>query len=226
MREIGVDFLGLAEVTKSDLDRVWAESDLPEYSVYDGTLKDGRLQFDTGAIFNASRLNLVDQISFIECHGNQRLKLANRIDLTTNDDARPFHIFLSHWPSHIVPDSEQSRITLGMLLRAKLGQIMEGDASQARVIAMGDYNEEPFHEALQCQLLATRDRKLVTECPSILYNPFWRLLGESEAYSHGLTAESFAGTCFLRSGKVTRWKTVDQIIVSAAFLGVCPTNWS
>jgi hypothetical protein len=86
---------------------------------------------------------------------------------------------------------------------------------------MGDFNEEPFHECLENQLLATRDRDIAKKSHSYLYNPFWRHLGESAPYSCDYSPRSFAGTCYISSGHATKWKTVDQIIVSSAFLGNC-----
>jgi hypothetical protein len=89
----------------------------------------------------------------------------------------------------------------------------------ARLIIMGDFNEEPYNSSLEAELLATRDRKLVQNSPTYLYNPFWRRMGESHPYSYSMTVPSFGGTCYVASGQTTKWKTVDQIILSAAFIG-------
>jgi hypothetical protein len=222
LREEHVDFLGLGEITKSDLDQLLRESELPNYTVYDGTLHEGRLQFDTGAIYNAARLKKIKDITSTIEHGKRKLKLANRIDFIIRDDNHPFHLFISHWPSHLTPDSEPLRIKLGARLRSSIDEMAMAYNGDARLIVMGDFNEEPFHESLENQLLATRDRKLAMKSSSHLYNPFWRHLGESEPYSKDSLAKSFAGTCFVAKGNTTRWKTVDQIIVSSAFLGSSP----
>jgi len=103
-----------------------------------------------------------------------------------------------------------------------LDRVMRRYDGNARLIIMGDFNEEPFHECLENQLLASRDRALAAKSPLHLYNPFWRHLGESEPYAGGASRKSFAGTCFLRTGRATQWKTVDQIIVSSAFLSSGP----
>ncbi|MGD0089390.1 MAG: endonuclease/exonuclease/phosphatase family protein [Planctomycetota bacterium] len=219
-RDSRVDFLGLGEVTRADLDLLAGA--VPECSIYDGTLREGRAQFDTGALFNAERFRILDDTATFQPHGTRMLKLANRIDLTVAGDSHPFHVFLSHWPSHIVPDSETIRITLGARLRSLLDELITEYNGDTRLIIMGDFNEEPFHECLENQLHASRDRKLVTKSSSYLYNPFWRHLGESQPYSQRLARKSFAGTCFIGSGNATRWKTVDQIMLSSAFLGRCP----
>lgn len=218
LTELHVDCLALGEVSKQNLQHLHGELSR-NYKVYDGTLREGRVQFDTGAIFNSQRLTLVDHMTTTEMHGTRLLRLANRIDFLLPDDPRPFHVFLLHWPSHIIPDSGPLRTFLGARLRTTVEAVMDKYNGDARLIIMGDFNEEPFHESLEGQLLATRDRTLAKKNPSYLYNPFWRHLGESEPYTHILTRYSFAGTCFIATGHSTKWKTVDQILVSSAFLG-------
>jgi hypothetical protein len=219
LQEYQVDFLGLGEVTKFDLDRLTNDIRPSHYSLYDGTLKEGRLQFDTGAIFNLDCFKLIDHFETIERHGLRQLKLANRVDLMASGDSQSFHVYITHWPSHLVPDSESLRIHLGSRLRSALAKVLATDGGDARVILMGDFNEEPFHECLDGQLLATRDRSIALKSEGYLYNPFWRFLGESQPYSHLDPHPSFAGTCYVASGNRTKWKTVDQIIVSSTFLG-------
>lgn len=57
MDGIGVDCLALGEVTHADLTYLRDGCGIPSLSVYDGTLREGRLQFDTGAIYNISVLS-------------------------------------------------------------------------------------------------------------------------------------------------------------------------
>jgi len=219
LQDMEVDCLGLGEVTKADLDQLLQEIALPHYVAYDGTLREGRVQFDTAAIFNTECLTKVDDVTTIDRHGNRSLKLANRIDFIVPGDSKPFHVFISHWPSHLVPDSDSLRIRLGTRLREAILNLINSYNGDARLIIMGDFNEEPFHQSLEGQLLATRDRKVVQNSPAYLYNPFWRCMGESHPYDYGTTIPSFAGTCYVASGHTTKWKTVDHIIFSAAFVG-------
>jgi hypothetical protein len=219
IQDYGVVFLGLGEITLEDLKYIKETSKIDGYSIFDGTLREGRIQFDTGAIFNSSIISKIGELTSIIQHGTKKLKLSNRIDFLINDDDRPFHIFISHWPSHLVPDCESTRITLGAKMRDSLNELENQYIGNKRIIVMGDFNEEPFHESLEGQLLATRDRALAIRNHSYLYNPFWRYLGESESYLKHMKQKSFAGTCFITSGSLTRWKTVDQIMVSSIFLG-------
>jgi hypothetical protein len=82
---------------------------------------------------------------------------------------------------------------------------------------MGDYNDDPYSPSLAQHLLATRDRELVRKNDSYLYNPFWRMLGESAPFNHGNESKSICGTYYYSSGKPSRWFTFDQIMFSSAF---------
>jgi hypothetical protein len=216
---LDVDCLALGEVTRTDLYRLCDCLKRRECSVYDGTHRDGRLVFDTGVIYRTDRISLDFDLAIMDLWGDRKLKLANWLILMVQDEARPFHLFVSHWPSHVQPDSEQLRITMACRLRAKVDEIIEHSMDDAYIILMGDFNEEPFHHCMEHELLATRDRSLARKRARHLYNPFWRHLGESAPHTCHDTSSSFAGTCFIKRGNATKWKTVDQIIVSSAFWG-------
>lgn len=218
-KDFRVDILGLGEITLDDLSYLANALLTADVSIYDGTLRAGRAQFDTGAIYNNQTLLPRSDATSTLRHGNKLLKLLNRLDMYTPADKSPFHVFLSHWPSPIVPDSESSRVTHGAQLRIAVNDIRQNYNGDARIVLMGDFNQEPFDESLAGQLLATRDRRMATRNSSYLYNPFWRHLGESHPYVYGRTMKSFGGTCVLPAGHLTKWKTVDQIIVSSIFLG-------
>jgi len=217
----GVDWLSLGEVTKFDLDYCLNAIGLPMYAYFDGMFRQGRSQFDTGAIFNQACITSVCGAPIFDRFSNRTIKLANEISFTLNQDpASTFFLFISHWPSHIVPDSEDLRITLAARLCKEI-QKLNDSVPNAHIILMGDWNEEPFHSCLQHHLLATRDRSLAQRQRSLFYHPFWRHLGETQPYykSEDTPITSFAGTCYVSSAIGTRWKTVDQIVFSSVFLG-------
>lgn len=220
---LGVDCLALGEVRGKDLNRLLRDSRAINYATYDGTYHDGRLIGDTGAIYNTQSLDKVNDKKIIVNSGTKRLKVANRVDFTIRDEAQPFHVFISHWPSHLQPNSDSLRVRLGYNLRDEVDELMavyEDKGYSAPVILMGDYNEEPFSQCLEGALLATRDRTLIRTYPSYLYNPFWRRLGEFVPYTPSSQESTFAGSCFMKKGGyLTTWKTVDQVVVSSAFLG-------
>ncbi|WP_144400012.1 endonuclease/exonuclease/phosphatase family protein [Geobacter pickeringii] len=219
-RDLKVDFLALGEVTADDLNDFVNHLDLNEYSIYDGTLKTGRLKFDTGAIFRKETFRLVDTTSLIASRGSRSLKVANRVDLIITETDEPLHIFISHWPSRLWCDKNSAdRHLLGIRLRDAVDEINGIHPKPANIVLLGDYNDEPFDSSLAEQLLAVRDRRLALKNPTLLYNPFWRHLGEALPYQRNDPGDSHSGSCFHSSGLETRWRTFDQIMFSSAFIG-------
>ena len=93
------------------------------------------------------------------------------------------------------------------------------DTIVPHVVLLGDFNDEPFDRSLAEQVLATRDRGRARRGGCLLYNPFWRCLGEREPHVPGTVPRTYAGSYFHRRGASTQWRTFDQIIFSAPFLG-------
>lgn len=60
------------------------------------------------------------------------------------------HLFVNHWPSRIGGDekTEPKRILAASVLKTKVDQILAIDA-KARIIIMGDMNDEPVNKSLQ-----------------------------------------------------------------------------
>lgn len=215
---VGVDCMAVGEVTTDDLSYLCGNCGNDAFASFDGTLKEGKAQFDTGVLYNSKRLLLADSETLFSEHG-VRLKTANRLDLLSIETESPFHVFVSHWPSRgWCSENEVRRSALGWQLRDAIKAVRKHSVDPA-IILLGDYNDEPFDSSLSSNLLATRDRRLAGGKHGYFYNPFWRHLGESEPYSHDLSSNSFGGSCSFASGLTTRWRTFDQIIFSGNFLG-------
>ena len=60
------------------------------------------------------------------------------------------HLFVNHWPSRIGGDekTEPKRVLAASVLKTKVDQILAKDA-KARIIIMGDMNDEPVNKSLQ-----------------------------------------------------------------------------
>jgi hypothetical protein len=182
-------------------------------------LKTGRLQFDTGVIYDGSRIAINDSESITTAHGNRNFKVANRVDFLCVSDGSPFTAFVSHWPSRASNEgNSHPRKTIADRLKEKIGAA-NSEGSSIPIIVLGDFNDEPFDDSMSLHLLATRDRHLAKTGKGYLYNPFWRHLGESEPHSHVRTNGGAAGSCFYKTGTDTQWRTFDQILFSPSFLG-------
>jgi len=215
-----IDCLGLGEVSAEDLD--FLGEHLPShFHFFDDLPAHEKLQFETAAVYNSKTLSLRDHEHISDSHGNRSFRIATRLTFHVLRDDWPLHVFVSHWPSPATPNSGPIRKTIAPRFRQIIDELLLH--GKKHFLLMGDFNEEPFHETLELDLLASRHRATAQKGKGYLYNPFWRRLGESISYSFSESAESFAGTCFIPSGFPSVWRTVDQIIISSAFLG--DGNW-
>jgi Endonuclease/Exonuclease/phosphatase family len=114
-------------------------------------------------------------------------------------------VYLAHWRSRL-NDGRLARERCAEQLRQRIVR------EKVHVLLMGDFNDEPFDKALE-NLNATRDMHLARERPGMLFNPFWRHLGHEDRQ------DPTCGTYYHRNGDTTRWRTFDQILMSAGFLG-------
>jgi len=62
---------------------------------------------------------------------------------------RTIHVFVNHWPSRIGGDekTEPKRVLAASVLKAKVDQILAADP-KARIVIMGDMNDEPVNKSL------------------------------------------------------------------------------
>jgi hypothetical protein len=129
-------------------------------------------------------------------------------------DGAALHLIASHWPSRIVPQ-EGPRAACGAAVQSRLREL--STAGAAPLVVVGDFNDEPFDHSLTRSLQGTRDRHAVRNNSDLLYNPFWRALGERypmEAEPPLLGAGTHYSTITPSSG----WYTFDQALVSSALL--------
>lgn len=111
------------------------------------------------------------------------------------------HVIVGHWPSRIGGEvaSAPRRNAAAELSKHITDSLYSQDAN-AKIIIMGDFNDDPFNESTAKVLNAKRNREEVPKRG--LYNPMWRILDGgvgSLAYNN-------------------QWNLFDQIIISEPFL--------
>lgn len=162
-------------------------------------------------------------------------------------NASPFTVLLNHWPSRLNPEGPVKRVAAGYYvanlvhtnLRYSMSELWDSGSKRIRMpsdaallqrarlplIAMGDFNDEPFDPSLEA-LRTTPDARTVLDedltggadvrarfrnylaSPPSLLNPFWRLaVGDSGSYYRS-----------------PRWRTYDQILVSRGLLKTSPAD--
>lgn len=214
----GQDILGMCELSDGEITWLKEKCDPIGYDVVSGVGQSGHIKTDTCIIFRRSTFDLVASRNFnYEFHETQH-KIAQRVELRIKSDNTILNIFASHWPSvmHKNPDRPE-RVPYGLGLRYVVDEILSAD-KDAKIVLMGDYNDEPFNHPLSYFLQATRDRQRVQLKKKLLYNPFWNRIGGDRNYLTNPTQVGFCGTHFYSADKIDRWRTFDQIIVSASLL--------
>lgn len=216
-RQTDFAVMGLGEVCTDDLNAIVQGLDDPQIAIHDATSRNGRLKFDTAVIYDRGKVALEKHRSVVDRRGRQSLKTGEVVEFSAAATGDTFHLVVSHWPSRLsVAQSAPERAELGIALRWTVDNIRT-DASPY-VVLMGDYNDDPFSPSLSEHLLATRDRYLVRTHRDLLYNPFWKRLGESHDHSDDDPPDGVCGTYFYHKGRVSRWFTFDQMIFSSGFL--------
>jgi hypothetical protein len=165
----------------------------------DGTGKINRIYYDIGLIYNSRRLRELHSAKIYDVEFNKTWKIAYRIDFEIIESKEPLFLFISHWPSRIYAKYEAIRETLAERLRRNVSEIINSGRISPSIILMGDYNDEPFHRSINEKLMSSRDRNRVIKNKDLLYNPFWRLLGESKPFVGENEDNVFAGTCYCPS---------------------------
>ena len=141
----------------------------------------------------------ITQATFRTAAGNELVALAN------------------HWPSRSgdAYKSRGYRMTAGETLAYWHGRIREEKGNAIPIIAMGDFNDDPFDDSLAIHAMATRERGDVMRGRSApwFYNMAWRYLSQAAPDSTGRTRQIDGTLYFAGNGNV-----FDQILVSKGLL--------
>lgn len=223
--QLGMHFIALGEFAPNDIAAIKSRvnANLDDYVFLDTAHVAGRSNFDTCIAYRADTVEIVSQLDLVLKSGGRTIRIGQYFVIVVTDEPKPFHILVSHWPSRLsLHEDAPMRIELGIRLRDKVNEILEIDRD-ARIVLLGDYNDEPFDQSISASLQATRDRHFVLKRPHLLYNPFWRHLSSYEQLE-GEEKYSDPGTYFHLNGEVTRWRTFDHMMFSSSLLAG-DTGW-
>jgi predicted extracellular nuclease len=111
-----------------------------------------------------------------------------------------FIVLVNHWPSRRsgTEKSEDKRIAVSIMVREVIDSILQKQPN-AKIITMGDFNDEPFDKSIAIELNAKPEFSGLKN--GELYNPFNKLCGQGEGtvnYSR-------------------QWDLFDQIMLSKGF---------
>ncbi len=210
-----IDILALGEVSDTDLAAILrGNGDAARY---------GRVWYrdrNLAVIYDTTRVAVVSTQEITAHSFGQRIDVG--LWLETKIDDALLALAAVHWPSRVVPQGANARMACGRVLQDRYQQSRTDD-KHLPVLIIGDFNDEPFNDSLTMHLQGTRDRTAALRNDTLLYNPFWRLLGQNRA-SGPDDLTSCAGSHFWKAHPSTDWYTVDQALVSSSLLR--GTGWT
>ncbi|MFI3189854.1 hypothetical protein BCS42_05080 [Crenothrix sp. D3] len=213
------DFIALGEINDCYFDYLEQNTIINGFRWFNLAKKYSRISFDSCVLVREDKLQVLETQDITVSKATSTAKIAQKIIVAVKNYDKPVQFFISHWASRLHTEN-LDRVHLGIRLRDEVSAILKSD-DVAPVILLGDYNDEPFSDSLTTGLEATRDITRARKNTFLLYNPFWRHLGETQHYQRGedATIKNRCGSYYYKSGSITRWHTFDQMIFSACFVG-------
>lgn len=221
LMEEGYEFICLSELSAKDIDFLVEQTKSNSYGYYcaRGAEKNENLYFDTGIFYKKhnvlERSNYKDSVNYIYVKGRSRVKFGQKYKfrLSINED---IILFLSHWPSRI-RNEEEKRDDIATRLRIN---IENGFNETSKIIVLGDFNVEPYHNTIIHKLQSSRAKGVVLKNEMTLYNPCWKFMCSDQILGGAQTL----GTHFYpKADLFHEWHILDQVLISKDFL--LPT-WS
>jgi len=201
------EIVGLCEVeNKKVVEDLIAQSSLKKgkYSVVHEESPDVR-GIDNALIYRSSKFKYL-------LHKAIKINLPDKKDKTRNilyvkgiaDKTDTLHIFVNHWSSRIggMEESEIKRVYAALTLRREVDSIFRINHN-AKIVILGDLNDEPTNKSIFTILQANNKRK--NQEPLELYNLMYDIHNNGNVGSY-----NYRGT----------WNMLDNLIVSQDFFSV------
>ena len=200
--------LGVSEIeNRTVLEDLINQPDLKKWNYgivhYDSPDRRG---IDTGLLFQKKLFQVISSsahelVLFDAENPNQRIYTRDQLLVTGLLAGEKIHIIVNHWPSRSGGEarSQPRREAAAFLNRTIIDSILSQEP-YAKIITMGDLNDDPKNKSVKVVLGAKANRNKLAL--NDLYNPM-------EAFS-----EKGLGTLAYRDG----WNLFDQIILSAAWV--------
>jgi len=198
----GVALLGVSEVeNRKVLEDLAAQESLKDrnYQIVHYDSPDGR-GIDVALLYNPKYFEVLDskQIPMPSYESNGVMRYTRDILLVSGlFDGEPLHVLVNHWPSRSGGEkaTQHLREMAALLCKNAVDSLCNADPN-AKVLIMGDLNDDPTSSSVKQILRAKRKTRDMRECD--LYNPWWDL------YKKGIGTLAYRDT----------WNLFDQIILS------------
>lgn len=160
-----------------------------------------RRGIDVGLLYNPSLFSLTGYTLAPFVGDDPNYVTRDQLVVTGNLAGEEIHVIVAHWPSRYGGEASSIlRETAAAIAKEINDSICAANNDMAKVVLMGDLNDDPTNKSVKDVLKAKKNEKDVRECG--LYNPMWRL------FSQGVGSLAYQG----------KWSLFDQIIVSHGLL--------
>lgn len=195
----GVSFIGVSEIeNRGVLEDLVKQPALKDRSMqivhYDGPDRRG---VDVALLYNPRYFTVTNSKSYRLHSPDTTFRTRDQLMVSGYLQGEKVHVIVNHWPSRTGGEerSRPKRNEAAALTRSIVDSLYKMDP-KAKIIVMGDLNDDPFNESTAVVLGAKKNREDVK--PGELYNVFWR------------TLEKGIGTLSYKD----QWNLFDQIIIS------------
>lgn len=138
--------------------------------------------------------NTLDDTAYVNFKTRDQLLVSGKL---AGDN---FHVIVGHWPSRRGDKSSELREYAAALSKHIADSIYKAD-NNAKIVIMGDFNDDPTD--VSCRVVLNAKRKQSEVEPGGLFNTMW------EFYRKGIGSIAYQG----------KWSLFDQIIISHSLLG-------
>jgi endonuclease/exonuclease/phosphatase family metal-dependent hydrolase len=218
----GPDILGVCEVENAFVlqqlsARLNGQLNNRNYAVAHVDSTQDRRGIDTAFVFDSLKY-AVDPTAIFSHFVMRRTGTRDITQVTfTTQAGNDLIAMCNHWPSRSggTYESRGYRMTAGETLSYWHQRIWEERGNDIPIIALGDFNDDPFDESLQVHARATRERGDVERAQTAVrfYNLTWRYL-EQLGQDHDGNPKLLHGTLYFNgNGNV-----FDQLLVSKGLL--------
>ena len=218
----GPDILGVCEIENAFVLQQLAaqlngQLNNRNYAVAHADSTQDRRGIDTAFVFDSAKYT-VDPNTIFSHFVIRRTGTRDITQVTfTTQGGNDLVAMCNHWPSRSggTYESRGFRMTAGETLSYWQQRIWEERGNDMPIIAMGDFNDDPFDESLQINARATRERGDAERALTAarFYNLGWRYM-EQQAQDHNGNQKVLHGTLYYKgNGNV-----FDQLLVSKGLL--------
>ncbi len=153
------------------------------------------------ALFKPTNISKHELLIYNDNNPDKRVYTRDQLLVSGLLDGDMIHVIVNHWPSRSGGEARSRKKRMAAAaLNMKLIDSLQSDDPYAKIITMGDLNDDPNSPSVRKVLKASGKREKVKD--KMLYNPM------EPMFKKGI------GTLAYRDG----WNLFDQIIVSAPLL--------